>query len=85
LTLSAARLRIGTRGSPLALAQARDVMSKLKAAHALDTEACEIVVITTTGDQITERPLLEAGGKGLLGSRCNTKCSSSCMSWVSFC
>lgn len=63
--MSAARLRIGTRGSPLALAQARDVMSKLKAAHALDTEACEIVVITTTGDQITERPLLEAGGKGL--------------------
>ena len=60
-----ARLRIGTRGSPLALAQARDVMGKLNAAHALAAGTCEIVVIKTTGDKITDRPLLEAGGKGL--------------------
>jgi hydroxymethylbilane synthase len=65
LTLSVARLRIGTRGSPLALAQARDVMGKLNAAHALAAGTCEIVVIKTTGDKITDRPLLEAGGKGL--------------------
>jgi hydroxymethylbilane synthase len=63
--LQAAKIRIGTRGSPLALAQAREVMSRLALAHGLAAGQCEIVVIKTTGDKITDRPLIEAGGKGL--------------------
>jgi len=58
-------LRIGTRGSPLALAQARMVASALKAAHGWDDAAVEIVPITTTGDMIRDRPLAEVGGKAL--------------------
>jgi len=60
-------LRIGTRGSPLALAQAEEVRARLIAAHpalALP-EAVEIVVIKTTGDKVQDRPLAEIGGKGL--------------------
>jgi hydroxymethylbilane synthase len=64
-TLQAGTIRIGTRGSPLALAQAREVMARLTAAHNLAAGQCEIVVIKTTGDAITNRPLIEAGGKGL--------------------
>jgi hydroxymethylbilane synthase len=63
--LQAAKIRIGTRGSPLALAQARQVAARLAAAHGLAAEQCELVVIKTTGDRITDRPLIEAGGKGL--------------------
>jgi hydroxymethylbilane synthase len=63
--LQAAKIRIGTRGSPLALAQARQVAARLGAAHGLAPEQCELVVIKTTGDRITDRPLIEAGGKGL--------------------
>jgi hydroxymethylbilane synthase len=62
---SAKKIRIGTRGSPLALAQARDVQARLLQAHGLAPEACEIVVIKTSGDRILDRPLSEAGGKGL--------------------
>jgi hydroxymethylbilane synthase len=58
-------LRIGTRGSPLALAQAHLVRAQLAAAHGLDPEAIEIRTIKTTGDRIQDRPLSEAGGKGL--------------------
>ncbi|MBT4691700.1 MAG: hydroxymethylbilane synthase [Rhodospirillaceae bacterium] len=59
-------IRIGTRGSPLALAQAEEVKSCLLAAHtALTANAVEIVVIATTGDQIQSKPLKEFGGKGL--------------------
>jgi hydroxymethylbilane synthase len=58
-------LKIGTRGSPLALAQAHEVRDRLMAAHGLPQEAFEIVAITTTGDRIQDRPLSEAGGKGL--------------------
>jgi hydroxymethylbilane synthase len=58
-------LRIGTRGSPLALAQARLVADALKAAHGWDEEAIEIVPITTSGDLIHDRPLAELGGKAL--------------------
>ena len=59
--------RIGTRGSPLALAQAHETAGRLAAAHAeLAPEgAIEIVVIKTTGDRIQDRTLAEAGGKGL--------------------
>ena len=63
--MQAAKIRIGTRGSPLALAQARQVAARLQAAHGLAPEQCELVVIKTTGDRITDRPLIEAGGKGL--------------------
>lgn len=60
-------LRIGTRGSPLALAQAHETRDRLVAAHpALAAPgAIEIVVFKTTGDRILDRTLAEAGGKGL--------------------
>ncbi|HHZ07308.1 MAG TPA: hydroxymethylbilane synthase [Rhizobiales bacterium] len=57
--------RIGTRGSALALAQAHETRARLMAAHALPEEAFAIVVISTSGDRILDRPLSEAGGKGL--------------------
>ncbi len=59
------KLKIGTRGSPLALYQANETKSRLMAAHGLEEDAIEIVVITTTGDRIRDRPLSEIGGKGL--------------------
>src|SRR3954464_3063775 len=55
-------IRIGTRGSPLALAQAKMVRDALVEQHA---GAIEIVTIRTSGDRIQDRPLSEAGGKGL--------------------
>lgn len=58
-------LRIGTRGSPLALAQAHETRDRLMAAHELPEDAFEIVVIKVTGDRIQDRSLREAGGKGL--------------------
>lgn len=58
-------LRLGTRGSALALAQARMAQQKLAAAHRLDPAAIEICVIRTSGDRIQDRALSEAGGKGL--------------------
>ena len=58
-------LKIGTRGSPLALAQAREVRALLARAHGCDLERFEIVVIRTSGDMIQDRALAEAGGKGL--------------------
>jgi len=61
----APRLRLGTRGSPLALWQAEAVRVALLKAHGWEPEAVEIVVIKTTGDAITDRALALAGGKGL--------------------
>src|SRR5580693_1131031 len=58
-------LRIGSRGSPLALVQARDVLRRLVATSGLAADQIEIKVIRTTGDAIQDRPLAEAGGKGL--------------------
>jgi len=60
-------LRIGTRGSPLAMAQAELVRAALAATHAelAAPGALELVVIRTTGDKILDRPLAEIGGKGL--------------------
>ena len=60
-----APLKIGTRGSPLALAQAYETRDRLAAAFALQQSAFEIVVIKTTGDKIQDRPLKDIGGKGL--------------------
>jgi len=59
------RLRLGTRGSPLALVQAGLVRTQLALAHGLDEALIEIVVIRTSGDAIQDRALAEAGGKGL--------------------
>lgn len=60
------RIKIGTRGSPLALAQANQVKDGLVAAHAsLSADNVEIIVIKTSGDIITDRLLIEEGGKGL--------------------
>lgn len=58
-------LSIGTRGSPLALAQAEEVRAKLCAIHGIEPEAIAIKTIKTTGDAILDRPLSEVGGKGL--------------------
>ena len=58
-------MRIGTRGSPLALAQAFETRRRLCRAFNLDEAAFEIIVIKTTGDKVLDRPLKEIGGKGL--------------------
>ncbi len=59
------RIKIGTRGSPLALAQAHETRDRLVAAHGMDAADIEIIAISTTGDQVKDRPLAEIGGKGL--------------------
>ena len=60
-----APLKIGTRGSPLALAQAYETRDRLAAAFDLPEDAFEVVRIKTTGDAVLDRPLKEIGGKGL--------------------
>ena len=62
---SAPFLRIGSRGSPLALVQARLVQKLLAEAHAVPPERIEIQTFTTSGDKLTDAPLSEVGGKGL--------------------
>jgi hydroxymethylbilane synthase len=62
---SAPFLTIGTRGSVLALWQAHEVQRLLAAAHGVRAEDIAIRTFTTTGDKLTDRPLSEAGGKGL--------------------
>ena len=58
-------LRIGTRGSPLALAQAYETRKRLTKALDTSEDSFEVVVISTSGDRILDRPLKEVGGKGL--------------------
>ena len=58
-------MRIGTRGSPLALAQANEIRGRLAAIHAISVDRIKLDVIRTTGDAIRDRPLAQAGGKGL--------------------
>ena len=58
-------LKIGTRGSPLALAQALEVKNEILKHHKLDDESVEIISISTRGDRVLDRPLMEIGGKGL--------------------
>lgn len=58
-------LTIGTRGSPLALAQARQVRDRLREVHGLQEDDIEIRMIRTSGDRIREKALREFGGKGL--------------------
>ena len=56
---------LGTRGSPLALAQARQAASRLEVAHGWPAGAVEIRIVKTTGDRIQDRPLADIGGKAL--------------------
>jgi hydroxymethylbilane synthase len=63
--LQTLRLKIGSRGSRLALAQAEETRQRLCSAHDLDPAAIDIIAITTTGDKVSDRPLSEIGGKGL--------------------
>lgn len=58
-------LKIGTRGSPLALAQAYETRRRLIEAFSLPEEALEIAIISTTGDRVQDRALSDIGGKGL--------------------
>ncbi|MEP6355330.1 MAG: hydroxymethylbilane synthase [Hyphomicrobiales bacterium] len=58
-------IKIGTRGSDLALVQAHEVKNLLMRAHGLDANAISIKLIKTTGDIVQDRPLSEIGGKGL--------------------
>lgn len=58
-------LRIGSRGSPLALVQARELRDRLVAVHKLEAGRIRIDVFRTSGDMIVDRPLADAGGKGL--------------------
>ena len=61
----APKLRLGTRNSPLAMAQAHETRDRLCAAHGWDTEAIEIVEVLASGDKVLDRPLAEIGGKAL--------------------
>lgn len=63
--MTTAIFRIGTRGSRLALVQAREVRDRLIAAHGLEPKSVVISTILTSGDRIRDRPLAEIGGKGL--------------------
>lgn len=68
--------RIGTRGSPLALAQAHETRARLMAAHGLPEDMFEIVVLSTKGDRITDRSLALIGGKGLFTEEIEAQLSS---------
>lgn len=61
----APRLRLGTRNSPLAMAQAYETRDRLCAAHGWAEEAIEIVPVLASGDKVLDRPLSEIGGKAL--------------------
>ncbi|WP_417307455.1 hydroxymethylbilane synthase [Devosia sp.] len=73
---SAPFLRIGTRGSLLALKQAELTRDLLVAAHGVAPEEIEIRVISTGGDRIQDRPLSEVGGKGLFSKEIETALSA---------
>jgi hydroxymethylbilane synthase len=59
------KLKIGTRGSPLALAQATIVRGLLIETGLIEPDAIETIVIRTSGDRIQDRSLADIGGKGL--------------------
>lgn len=59
------KLRLGTRNSPLAMAQAHEVRARLCAAQGWDERAVELVPVTASGDKVQDRALAEIGGKAL--------------------
>lgn len=61
----APKLRLGTRNSPLAMAQAHETAQRLCAAHGWPAEAVELVPVLASGDKVLDRPLAEIGGKAL--------------------
>jgi hydroxymethylbilane synthase len=63
--MTAPLFTLGTRGSPLALAQANEARRLLAAAHGWEIERITLQVIRTTGDRIQDRSLADVGGKGL--------------------
>lgn len=65
-------LRLGTRGSPLALAQAHETRGRLATAHGWSEATVAVREIRTTGDAIQDRALAEAGGKGLFTKELDT-------------
>lgn len=58
-------LRLGTRESPLAMAQARETRQRLCTAHGWDEAEVELVTVKASGDKVLDRPLAEIGGKAL--------------------
>lgn len=58
-------LKLGTRNSPLAMAQAHETRARLCAAHGWDESAVELVDVVASGDKVLDRPLAEIGGKAL--------------------
>jgi len=62
---TAPRIRLGTRRSPLAMAQAEETRARLCAAHGWTEEKVELVPVIASGDRIPDRPLAEIGGKAL--------------------
>ncbi len=65
-------VRIGTRGSPLALFQAMETRRLIAAAAGLEPDAIAVETIRTSGDRISDRPLSEVGGKGLFTKEIDT-------------
>jgi hydroxymethylbilane synthase len=59
------KLRLGTRKSPLAMAQAHEARARLCKAHGWDESAIELVPVVASGDKVQDRPLAEIGGKAL--------------------
>ncbi len=59
------KIRLGTRRSPLAMAQAEETRRRLCAAHGWNDEQVELVPVTASGDKVQDRPLAEIGGKAL--------------------
>jgi hydroxymethylbilane synthase len=70
--MTALLFTLGTRGSPLALAQANEARRLLAAAHRWEIERIALQVIRTTGDRIQDRPLADVGGKGLFTKEIDT-------------
>ena len=59
------RLKLGTRRSPLAMAQAEEARARLCAAHGWSEDSVELVPVLSSGDKVQDRPLAEIGGKAL--------------------
>jgi len=65
MSSTTAKIRLGTRSSPLAMVQAHEARSRLCAAHGWAEDAVELVPVLASGDKVLDRPLAEIGGKAL--------------------